>query len=285
MKDVSVIFYTNNVLAKSLFDYTFHHCIEHCRLNQCELIIISHYPLTEQYDTCYMDTKPKFVQTVNPEDGTETSSPIYDMIIEERYPIHGVDYRAFVVGKMEYGALSTMKQVRLGIDRAWNDNIVLMEQDCLYPYNYIETCRRSLAVKDVAYILNNRIMLNMDGFFPGTNSIYLGSMAFRKKILKDDLDFKIETWAGKDLTVEPVPIGFPCKPDDRTYDAYCMDSDMGENNAIMDIKHMLNVCGYFIPQEYSDIHSYWGKADKYIDMFKDIKLPKKNTWGYGIAGY
>ena len=41
----------------------------------------------------------------------------------------------------------------------------------------------------------------------------------------------------------------------------------------------------FIPQECAKTHPYCGKADKYIDTFKDIKLPKKNTWGYGIAGY
>lgn len=287
MKDTTVLFYTNNVLAKPLLHYTFNHCIEQCRLNDCELIIISQYPLTEKMEQVCLDSQPRFVQDFNPADGSGVRSPLYDLIIEGREPIEGVDYKAFVVGKLEYGCLSIMKQVMYGLGKSAYDNIIMMEQDCLYPHNYVEVCKRGLAVKDMTYVLNNRVMLNMEGFFPSQNSIYLGSQAFKKKMLMDDFGFKIENWEKMSLTLEPIPIGLTHKPQDRVYDGYCIDEDLGQNNAVMDIKHRLNICGYFVPQEYSDTHSYWGRSDKYIDLFRDIKGldPKRNIWGYGIAGY
>ena len=120
-------------------------------------------------------------------------------------------------------------------------------------------------------------------------SYVLSGCAGKKELLKGVFQKKLEL-IDKDVprTFEPILDIEPQSKKEKYPDEIIVknhlliDSMLGKNHNIVDIKHHLNADGFFEGTKYFQNHKYWGKAKKYIDMIKDVEV-KQNKWNYGIA--
>jgi len=286
MAKTSIFYYTNNIVPPKLFEHTFCEAVKHCRNNNCELIVTSHYPITEKYETHLLN------------DTCRNKGDIYNYIIQKplvsEKDLEGIDAKIYVVGQLPYSCDSIVKQILFSIEHCTGENVILMEHDCLYPENYIPTVEKCLMGygKDVTYCCFNNCYLNEMGYFNiNVGNFVLSTFGFKKEILKGIYSRKME------LRKEKKPCAFePIFDTDlyktKTYkdeiivrNHLYIDTFLGDYKCPLDIKHHLNTDGFLIAKDYYHSHPYWGNDKQYIDMILSAKVDEKNQklWNYGIG--
>lgn len=284
MPKTSIFYYTNNLVPPKLLKHSFLNALKHCKDNNCELIVTSHYPITQSYTTVFLGNN------------NLTSNPIYQYIVNLSIPdseLEGVNIKNYVVGQLPYSHESIIKQILFSIDKCSSNNIILFEHDTLYPINYIPTVERFLNDynKDMTYCGFNITLLNKDGYFNIENgSFVLGTCAFKKNIIKGIYERKLELIkSNKPYTFEPLLDIHSVhkrnfyKDEIIVKNHICIDTFL-KDKCILDIKHNLNTDGMIIGENYHHYHSYWGDDKKYIDMINiDISENNQKLWNYGIG--
>lgn len=300
MPKTSIFFYTHNLLPKELLRHTLSSAVKHAKINNCELILTSHFPLTNDYIDKKMFDSPFYADEIDPVTRKSSKSPLYDYLVKETIltskEIEGVDIKSYVVGKLPYNITSIVKQIILSLDMCSGDNIIFMEHDCLYPDNYVKTVETSLTNfgKDLTYCLYNICYLNFEGYFVPVdpNGLWLLSFAGKKDLLRNIYERKLElSKSNKKIFLEPI---LSChdsyvksiEPRDMAVkNNICIDKFLGKDRPILNIKHKLNADGYTAGDKYFHDHLYWGNDKQYLDMMSEILGDNRilTKWNYGIA--
>jgi len=284
--DTSVLYYTNNLLSKDLLSYTLKETIRHCENDNCELILTSHYPLSDEYEIFDLVQRE-----------TLKCDNLYNHLIKEALitgkDLKNVKHKIFVVGKMPYSYASIFKQIVLSMEKCEGENIILMEHDCLYPDSYIPSVKKALINygKNFSYCSFSTCFLNKNGFFKMDNGSHcLSGCAGKKKTLMEVFKRKIEL--AKNNTpfqfepvidiLSPIILSEAKSKNEVIIDGHlCIDTFM-KGEGILDIKHHLNADGFLMGSKYFHDHPYWGEDKKYINMISTVP---ENKWNYGIANF
>jgi hypothetical protein len=281
MPKTSIFYYTNNIAPPKLLEHSFLNVIKHCKDNNCELIVTSHFPITKSYTT------------VSIGNNNQPSVPIHRHIVSDlSIDTDGLDVKNYVVGLLPYSHASIIKQILFSEERCSGDNIILMEHDVLYPDNYIPTVERFLGNRDLTYCHLNIAFLNTNGYFNiDAGSLILSTCAFKRNILKGIYSKKLELInENKPYLFEPLlnsaskyHIDF-YKKESIVENHICIDIFL-KNKCPLDIKHHLNTDGMLISDNYYHFHPYWGEDKAYIEMIRSAEIDDKNKklWNYGIG--
>lgn len=283
--DISILYYTNNLLSKDLLSYSLKETIKHCKNNKCEFILSSHFPLSEKYENVKIG------------DQDVTNDPIYDYLV--RQPViteddtNGIDHKMLTVGKLPYSYLSIYRQILISLERCKGRNVILMEHDCLYPDNYINAVKKALIEyrRDFSYCSFATCYLNREGFFKINSGSYcLSGCSGKKDLLIEIFKRKIKLAENNEaFKFEPIInimdalmiLKEKAKGEIIISDHICIDTFI-KDGCILDIKHNLNADGLLVSKDYFHYHPYWGEDKKYIDMINVIPQAK---WNYGIAKF
>lgn len=284
MPKTSIFYYTNNVVPPKLFNHTFRQALKHCKDNNCELIITSHYPITQSYTAFPLS------------DYIPSSHSIYKhIVLDISIPdaeIKNDNVKSYVVGQLPYSHESIIKQILFSESKCAGENIILMEHDCLYPDTYIPTVERFLNTYNVTYCSFNIAFLNSSGFFNIENgSFILSTCAFKRDILKGIYDKKLELIKNnKPYMFEPILDIAPkhrqafYKDEVIVKKHICIDTFL-KNKSPLDIKHNFNTDGMLISKNYYHSHPYWRKDEEYINMIKTTNIDEQDQklWSCGIG--
>jgi hypothetical protein len=292
----SVFYYTHNLISPSILKFTLESCISHCRENNCELIVTSHYPVTNGFQYANLrDCKSK--------------SKKFDNCISKNIIVNidDVNCKAYVLGKMEYSVKTIIKQLIFSLNKCNGDIIILMEHDCLYPKNYISTVSKLIENKELTYCQNNTCFITYYGFIKSMPHVYLSSFSFKKETLKKHLEHKLEMFEKYNYSIiEPILDikeleNHLVNPDKKdvvekeisigSYNNICMDDFLGEGNDILDFVHGLNsssICttmSYIgelndptlkhYKESFFKEHKNWGNSKQYIDLIDSQRIDEE----------
>lgn len=288
MEKTSIFYYTNNVAPPRLLENTLRSAVKHCLDNNCELILTSHHPLTEHYETYSLGK-----QTIDP-----SKTPLYNYIVKDIIlkdeELKGADVKSYVVGKMPYSYESIMRQILFSVEKCSGQNIIFMEHDCFYPETYVKTVEKFLTGqnKDFTHCIRS-VFLNENGYFVMSGgSFVLGTCAAKKEIVKSVYERKLELIANnKNVTFEPLLSSAPVSKKNSFKEEIivkkhiCIDAFL--KGCVLDIKHHLNTDGFLMSREYTHFNPYWGEDKKYIEMIKSVGVSEKDQklWNYGIGKF
>lgn len=299
----AILYYSHNLLNDKLLMKTLSSAIETSKENDCELIVVSHFPLTDKYEkTPLFNGRPYY----RFENGKK--DPMYRFLTELSVNTSGADVKSFVVGKMRYKLISIIKQFLFALEQTDADNIILWEHDCLYPKEYVDKAKIGLENSDLAYVYRRRTVVNSEGFFAGKNNLYYMSGFSAKRELFLDI-FKVkerlfyEAENTKDFIFEPILPFLRLKannekggkkykshrkphPDDLVIESnFNLDDVLPEHHDILDIKHGLNQSGKKLCRTYSQSHPYWGSVKDYEEYmcFEGMSEKEMMRWGFGIS--
>ena len=289
--NASIFYYTNNLLPPLLFSSTLNDTIDHCKSNDCELIITSHFPVSKVYDDIeiYLSPDNEYRKIFDPSSNSHKIHPIYDYLVKNiSIDTSQISCKNYVTGKLPYSLESIIRQLLFSVDQSKSDNIILMEHDCFYPHDYVKTAINCLNNgRDLTYCSFSHCFLNRDGFFKLANPrFYLSGCCFKKSVFKKVFSKKL-TLIEKNkpyrfepiLSVEEEFKKNQYKGEIIVNNSLCIDTLLHGGN-ILDIKHGLNQNGQISFDTYFLYHNYWKDAQKYIDMIKDSPCDKCN---YGVS--
>lgn len=283
--DTSILYYTNNLLSRDLLCYTLKETIKHCKNNKCELILTSHYPLSEKYETIILtEQKPL-------KEDSLYNYLVKDTVITEK-DFEDIPHKIFVVGKLPYSYVSIFKQIILSMEKCNGDNIILMEHDCLYPEAYISAIKNALGnyQKEFSYCCFATCFLNRDGYFQATNGSYcLSGCSGKKKLLMEVFKRKIDLIENKKSfqfeplfdTLHPKRIGDAGENEIIITSHLCIDTFL-KGGCVLDIKHNLNADGFCAGNKYFYHHPYWGNYQQYAKLICEVP---EYRWNYGITKF
>jgi len=294
MQNISILFYTNNLISPNILKESLEGAIKHAKDNDCELIVTSHFPVTKNFTDTPLINKPYYLQEFNPENQKQKASNIYEYIVKDLQVEANCDYfRNYVVGKLPYSHESIFKQILLSLEKCSRDNVILMEHDCFYPKEYINAVKKCLIdfQYNFAYCSFANCFLDEKGFFDISFRKFLlstcvGKTKLMKKIFTDKLKLFQEK---KRYKFEPI---LDIEPDKDKYadniivDKHlCMDKFL--DGPVLDIRHQLNSSANVLVQDgdYSQHNEYWGSAKPFINMIQNIRVKRKDAqrWCYGTA--
>ena len=295
MENISILFYTNNLLSRPLLKATTESAITHAKNNGCELIITSHYPISNSYIDHPLGPTSSYKPDFDPTTQKFKQSDIYNYIIKDLKVETSCNHiKTFVVGKLHYSYESIYKQILFSLKQCSNENIVLMEHDCLYPKGYIEAVKKCLVSYQYhfAYCSFANCFLSEEGFFDiSLRNFLLSSCSGKKDLFQKIFSTKLKLLQeNKKYKFEPL---LDIEPQKDRYDKeevviekhLCADKFL--DGPILDIRHQLNSSPNILVREgeYLQEHEYWGNAKQYIDMIRAIEVEHKNAklWSYGTA--
>jgi len=204
----SIFYYTNNILPPKLLNYTLNEALKHSQENDCELILTSHFPLTKKYEVVKLGEE-HYYEDMSPITREKKKSSLYDYIISGNI-IEDDRVKAYVVGKLPYSLDSIIRQLLLSMEVCNGENIILMEHDCLYPKNYIESINKAVNGynKDLTYCHYANVFLSSNGYCNQSNpTLFLGNCAGKKDLFKELYTKKLELFlSGKSRLFEPLLI-------------------------------------------------------------------------------
>jgi len=292
MENISIFFYTNNLVSPLILEESLEGAIRHASENDCELIITSHFPLLKDYIDSPLIHSPIYKDDFNASKNEFYRSDIYNYVVKD-LRIES-KYKNFVVGKLPYSYESIFKQILFSLEQASNDNIVLMEHDCFYPKGYINAVKKCLITYQYpfAYCSFASCFLNEFGFFDVAMRTFLLSTCFGKKdllqrvfskkleLLRQERKYKFEPL----LNIEPLKDKYD--KDEIVIEKHlCADKFM--DGPVLDIRHQLNASPDILVRDgdYYQENEYWGNAKKYIDMIQAINVRHENRkkWWLGTA--
>jgi len=122
-----VIFYTNSILARSILKKSLETTVENCAKSNSDLIIVSHYPLTDHPQETSISAKKG--------SGPLSQFAVKDLVVDTK----DINCKEYVVGSLVPSYESIFSQLLLGCEKAETKNIILAEHDCLYPEDYLST--------------------------------------------------------------------------------------------------------------------------------------------------
>lgn len=287
---VSILYYTNNMISPDLLKKTLYGAIQHCRDNSSELIITSHFPLTDKYETVNLNDTEFYSKDLDVKTGNKVDHHVYKYLAKDLcIHINDINYKSFVVGKMPYTLETIFKQILLSIQHSSSDKIAFMEHDCLYPNRYINVVDSVLESYNMGYCADMNCILNVNGYFKIDNPGYfLSGCCLRKDVLQKCFERKIELInSNKPYRFEPMIDSFPEYDLKQFSEEYiinrhlCIDSFL--DGPILDIKHSLNQNGMLSSNNYRDYDEYWGESDQYLSLFSNyIEDEEKKKYSFGL---
>lgn len=203
--DLSIFYYTHNLLPKDLLENTVKEAIHHANRNNCQLIITSHYPIMDKYENINFDSTDINFESVliNPNSVPNKNNSKY-LITDLQIPSQE-NIKNYVCN-LPSRIGSIMKQIIFSCEVCQTSKCLMMEHDCFYPDNYIESANKELDHVDMAYCLENCLMLCKDGFIMCDHNVCLSSFSFKTKVLDRIFRKKLELHKesrGKFITIEP----------------------------------------------------------------------------------
>jgi hypothetical protein len=286
MAKTSIFYYTNNLLPLKLFKYTFYNTINLCKENDCELILTSHYPITEKYEEINLNN------STNKKDNAIYNYIVKDFIIPEE-DLKDVNIKSYVVGQLPYHYDSIMKQLLLSEEKCSGDNIILMEHDCLYPKDYIKVVNGFLDIYDMTYSSFSNTLLSKCGYFNVAGGSYvLSTCSFRRSVFKDTYKRKLELINDKKQFLFEPYLDIQQKKYRNSYkEEIIINKHLNIDNflkgqCVLDIKHNFNTDGMLMGDSYFHFHDYWKEDSQYIQLIDvDISDNNKKMWNYGIGKF
>ena len=286
--NTSILYYTNNVLSEPLLKKTLFAAAEHASVEDRELLVSSHFPLTKEYERIVLGDQ----------DFSDTSG-IYSHLIKGEWELPCANYRAYVVGKKPYVLRSICEQMLHLLENANGENIVLMEHDCFYPSDYVESVGKALdsTGSEMGYVFNSHTYFNYDGFWKLQGGVsFMSGFSFKKYKAIEILKRKIELDDKETLSYfEPLLSINPQflhdrYPDEIIYKNHvCIDEYLMEDHDLLDLKHGMNQGGYIMANggKIDNIHPYWGNAAPYLNLLESMNLSQQevNRYVYGISMY
>ena len=291
MENVSIFFYTNNLVSPLILKESLKGAIRLAEDNDCELIITSHFPVTSSPIKSPLVSEINYKNDFNAKENKFYKSDLYDYIVKDLKI--DTKYKNFVVGKLPYSYESIFRQILFSLEQASNDNIVLMEHDCLYPKGYINAVKKCLITYQYpfAYCSFANCFINERGFFDiSFRKFLLSSCSGKKDLFNKMFSTKLKLMIeNKPYKYEPL---LSIETDKKQYKEdivvekhICMDKFL--DGPILDIRHKLNASPDVLMRDgdYFQKHEYWGDAKKYIDMIEAININRKkqSLWSHGTA--
>lgn len=281
MRDFALFYYTNNLISPELLKATLGSACELSVKNNAELILTSHFPITDEYTV--KDLGNEYYGTFRPN--------LYDYLVRDSIVDIPDNAKAFVVGKLPYSLKSIIKQILLSIDNCDSDNVVFMEHDCFYPSDYLKAIDSISDDIDIAFVDSKRCFLDEIGFFKfKAPTILLSGFSGKKEVMKEVFENKLRLLdEGKKISsVEPyVDYGEMSQVINHSEEIKINNStrvDSFLDGTILDIRHQFNSsANVLVKKEYNGHDSYWGDADKYKNMIKyvDVADEDKSFWDWG----
>jgi hypothetical protein len=266
----TIVLYTHNFLFPKLFSTTVNNAIKHAKTNDCELFIISHYPILTQYT----NVQKEFNGT------QEDSLPDYlKPFCIKNLNIQKEDNTInYVTGKLPYNGKSILNQLIFVSQECKTPNIILFEHDCFYPENYIKVVEENLKNYEMTYCLQNYDMLNRNGFYQCEPHAFLSSFSSKTSTFLSVLLKKREIYPNAVKLLEPVVpydliikdinwkekenkivkrlirpktykdigarvVGNTVTHADKepvTHNSICIDEALQENHSVLELQHGLN---------------------------------------------
>lgn len=284
----TIVYYTHNFLFPKLLKTTVENAILHAKEWNCQLMIISQFPILKEY----INVRDEF-------NGSEDDNLpvnlkkfcIKDLNIEKQsFCIN------YVTGKMPYNGRSILQKLIFAVEHCYTPNMILFEHDCFYPDSYIGVVNYKLENYDLTYCMGNYDMLNRKGFYRCEPHAFLSSFSAKKECFhKVFLHKKTIYGDGKVSLLEPVvpydliireikwknekssnPVKKIIRP--RTYrdmnpilmgnsrqhagnemvieNSICIDVALGNNTTILELEHGLNTSNSLSLMRYVYDNSY-----------------------------
>lgn len=267
--------------------HTYHCTVGHALGNDCELVIVSQFPITKNYDKEILSEDQFYA-----EDHLGNTPAIYDNIVTLGWDITVPNSQYIVVGKLPYTLESIIRQILVGLKRMSCDNVLFMEHDCLYPVDYICAADKAFGLRDFTYVSFMHRILSYEGYWDLKQPAFvLGASGGNRKLMIEVFENKLKLIReGKPFRFEPMLIIEPAiklnqYPDEIYIESsICMDTFLEENHKVIDMKHGLNQNGYLNADadraEMTDPH--FGDAGNYIAMMGGFNNDEGASWRFGI---
>jgi hypothetical protein len=275
----TILLCTNNLVPKRLFETVLKgSVIPQAEANGCDIVIVSHFPVFDQYtdNDCILSPKAEHKEFWE----TLLKSPIVkasDCV---------APFLNVVVGEMEYSLDTICEQLRVGLKLAKHDKVIIMEHDVLYPGDYVSKMIKSLAKEASLCYWKDFVLLCSSGYFKTPGMLNLSRLACTKRFFLDYLD---AIMSFDDYFMEPQIPYFDSDSTNRVYDDYGIiaNYEICGGDDVLDVKHGLNTEGNIIVDRFYDNHRFWGKASltlSLIDAEYTAKSMSKNRYAFGLLG-
>jgi len=259
----SLFYYTNNIVPAQLFQETLKRCVDAVsQLDDTELVITSHYPVTYTTDgsTPFVDVSDSFTAKQQ-----ESDTEIFTQVVVsgKLVDVTGLSDRvkSFVVGPLQRDLSSILLQLQYSLSQSSGDYILMQEHDVFYPEGYHERMFAALEEHEIA-VAQPHTFLCANGFFRGHSLDLLSRYGARRNIWNTFTDHCLQH---NIQVVEPLLGGRNLTYGDHIprYDDFVLVDDISPT---LDVRHGLNASGGFIIDEYNDSHEYWGHKDRWLNM-------------------
>lgn len=246
MKDVTFIYYTNNLTPRKLLLNSLLLTIGYAEEFAKSLVITSQSKISKS---------PKIVPLFSGVENVHVDKAIVtgEFFDESENP----SIESFVVGRSEPTLVSLAKQLVFTLKQVKTEFVVFTEDDVFYPNGYFQKVTDALTPKFNIVYYSDSVMFSKDGFFTLKGHLYLSRYSGRTEYflkhfseMTDQIDeFEPNSKGfGRSKGVEPfVLVSGP---------------------PVLDIKHGLNVSGTHLVQSYEEINDFWGRKETYLDLIK-----------------
>jgi hypothetical protein len=258
----SILICTNNLIPKRLISTVLHCAIKQAEsIHDTNIVVVSQYPVISQYFSAELSG----CKDANPFLHSRLSScilkePFFDSECE--FCRNKDLFINVVVGEKAYAMETIYKQLLLG-SMYCGQNIAICEHDVFYPVNYLEKVFGVLdGGKDICF-WKDAIYLSYQGYFRMPNNHMFNRFAFSNDFLQKHLRDKISR---NNLCIEPALLGYSKTLEEEPEWA---NYEVVGGVDVLDIKHGFNAGGYFMVDNYMDMHDYWGKKHIYLDLIDD----------------
>lgn len=268
----AIIVCTHNLVPEKIFKRSLDLVFKQVEcLPDTEVIIVSHYPVLDEYSLCKADgfkEKKRYL--------------LEDCIIKAPFVVKSevkIPIVNLVIGPAEFSIETIYKQMLLAAHSTNANYICIAEHDVFYPENYFKICFGSLSNGIPLCYWKRASLLSVNGFFNIQDIITLSRFGFDKNLFVRLYEKKL---ANEKCLFEPV-LGSADHKDliDEVVKDYCFIY----SNDVLDIKHGANATGQIIVDDFYFSHPYWGDFDKISGLFDNKYLnsvSKNPSIGYGL---
>ena len=259
-KDVTFIYYTNNLTPRLLLETTLFKAILSSSVYAKELIITSQFKISK-----YPQLVPKFEEHPDPKlENLIVSEEFFD---EKKYK----HVKTLVVGRSTPTLKSLAAQILVNLMFVTTKYVVFLEDDILYPYEYFDKIIPCLSRENEIVYYTNSVMFSKEGFFTLDNHMYLSRYSGKTTFFKDHFRGIL---SGETQGFEPILTGYVAPdPLGKAIEGtrnYTLVSGL----PVLDIKHGLNVAGVHVVSQHQQHHPTWGEAKDIIKLISSDGIDK-----------
>lgn len=261
----TIIFCTNNLTPKPLLQATLEQAAKGAEEIGAQLVIVSHLPISED-PAIYTPSFRVLTQTCRKID------KLFELVVEgalldkSKYDIDIIDV---VCGLRPSTQTNFCKQLVMALEYTVTDNVLIAEDDVLWPEGYCQSMTDALT-RDLA-VYSPYIFLDACGFYNLDGIFALSRYAGRTSLLHDHFYVRSKKHS-KYVSFEPQLKGLfevPCERavSEEVYESFTT----VDGPPVLDIKHGLNYAGIMMGSSYEETHEYWGHRKQYEQYLADEK--------------